>query len=138
MKNKKSVASGEKYKITVTRLQLEIIKHACEEWFRVRYGQFMDFADDIARFGYYYDKSDPENERKFNEYIQRKNELHDMLNSYYWKNAALLGARTAPNDCRVASDIWAVLDGRRVGTGFVLGSEPQVIVEEVPDGQEQS
>lgn len=64
-----------KYALEISEKQAEIIKIALEEYFRLRLNQWFDFATDISLCGYKYDKSGLENDRKFDDYINRRNEL---------------------------------------------------------------
>lgn len=110
--------------IKCTRKQLDVIRNACEEYGRVRLGQFFDISTDLALLGYEYKENDPE----FNRRINARNDLHTMLSRWFQETVGINYDRD-PNEM-IAMDIWAVLDGRREGTGFVLGSEPQVVVKE--------
>lgn len=67
------------YILEVSDKQAEIIKIALEEYFRLRMNQFWDFATEVAASGYEYNKEDPENDRKFNEYIERRNKSEKMF-----------------------------------------------------------
>ena len=68
-----------KYILEVSDKQAEIIKIAMEEYFRLRMNQFWDFSTDVAASGFEYNKDDPENDRKFNEYIERRNKSEKMF-----------------------------------------------------------
>lgn len=68
-----------RYILEVSDKQAEIIKIALEEYFRLRMNQFWDFATEVAASGYEYNKEDPENDRKFNEYIERRNKSEKMF-----------------------------------------------------------
>lgn len=68
-----------KYILEVSDKQAEIIKIALEEYFRLRMNQFWDFADEVAATGFEYNIDDPENDRKFNEYIERRDKSREMF-----------------------------------------------------------
>lgn len=108
--------------IKCTEKQLEVICNACEEYGRVRLGQFFDFATDLSLLGYKYHEGDPEFTRRMN----ARDELQNYLDR--WFRGAIRYPYERDPDEMIAMDIWAVLDGRRKGTDFVLGSEPQIQV----------
>lgn len=108
--------------IKCTQKQMEVIKNACEEYGRNRLGQFFDLATNLSLLGYEYKKDDPEFSRR----IEARDRLHEYLNRWFRETVRWPYERDP--DEMIAMDIWAVLDGRREGTDFVLGSEPQVKV----------
>ena len=68
-----------KYNLTLTDNQAEVIKIALEEYFRIRMGQFLSLADDLAFEGYHYDKKDPQNSEKFDQVIQCRNDAQEKF-----------------------------------------------------------
>lgn len=67
------------YILEVSEKQAEIIKIALEEYFRLRMNQFWDFATEVTASGYEYNKEDPENSKKFDAYIERRNRSEKMF-----------------------------------------------------------
>lgn len=68
-----------KYILEVSEKQAEIIKIALEEYFRLRMNQWWKFATEVPESGYEYNKEDPENDRKFNAYIERRDKSEKMF-----------------------------------------------------------
>lgn len=68
-----------KYILEVSDKQAEIIKIALEEYFRLRMNQWWDFATEVSESGYEYNKENPENDRKFNAYIERRDKSEKMF-----------------------------------------------------------
>ena len=101
------------YKLTVSDNQLRVIGKALEWYFRTALGQFFDYADEVALNGFEYDKANPDNDRLFNEYIQRRNESHDLFEKAYDIAAPDRGKRTKTPDMRIAIDLWHVIRYQR-------------------------
>ena len=95
------------YNLTVTGEQLSLIWAALEEYERLRMGQFSDFVNDVARNGYVYDKSNPDNGRLFDEYIQRRNNSQELLNLAYRIAAPKITSKT--EDMLIAEDMWTAI-----------------------------
>lgn len=68
-----------KYILEVSEKQAETIKIALEEYFRLRMNQWWDFVDEVAAAGYEYNKEDPENSKKFDAYIERRDRSEKMF-----------------------------------------------------------
>ena len=96
-----------KYILEISEKQAEIIKVALEEYFRLRMNQWFDFATNIALFGYEYDKSDQDNERKFNAYINRRNESQELFEKAFWTAQPDYHMKT--DEMMIAEDIWQVI-----------------------------
>jgi len=101
------------YKLVVTRNQLRVIMIALESYFRTRMGQFFDFASDVAQNGFVYSKDNPENDRLFNEYINRRNDSQDLFNKAFDVAAPNLFERKKTTDMVTAIDIWHVIRYQR-------------------------
>ena len=97
------------YTISVTKNQMRIIMNALESYFRTRMGQFFDFSCEVALNGYEYDKENPENDKLFNEYIERRNESEDLFMKAYDVAAPNRWERKKTKDMVSAIDIWHVI-----------------------------
>ena len=95
------------YTLEITEKQAEIIKIALEEYFRLRMNQWFDFATNIALCGYEYDKSDPDNNRKFNAYINRLNESQELFEKAF--RTAQPNYQPKTDEMMIAEDIWQVI-----------------------------
>ena len=93
-----------KYTLTLTDKQLGVVYDALEWFFRLQMGQFFDFATEVAKAGYVYDKTDPENSKKFDAYIERRNTSQKMFQSAF--RVAQPVTATSTKDMRIAQDIW--------------------------------
>lgn len=98
-----------KYILEITEKQAEIIKIATEEYFRLRMNQWFDFAENIA-LSYRYDKNDPDNARKFNAYINRRNKSQELFEKAF--RVAQPDYQRKTDEMAIAEDIWQVLRHR--------------------------
>ena len=98
-----------KYILEITEKQAEIIKIALEEYFRLRMNQWFDFAANIA-LSYRYDKNDPDNARKFNAYINRRNKSQELFEKAF--RVAQPDYQRKTDEMAIAEDIWQVLRHR--------------------------
>ena len=97
------------YKLTITKNQLRVIMIALESYFRTRMGQFFDLASDVATNGFVYTKDNPDNDRLFNEYINRRNDSQDMFEKAFNVAAPDPYKRNKTPDMVTAIDIWHVI-----------------------------
>lgn len=96
-----------KYTLEISEKQAEIIKIALEEYFRLRMNQWFDFATNVSLRGYEYDKSDQDNDRKFNDYINRRNESQELFEKAFLTAQPNYQMKT--DEMMVAEDIWQVI-----------------------------
>lgn len=97
-----------KYTITVNDNQLGVINTALEWFFRLQMGQFWDFADTVAVDGQpIYDRSNPEHEKLFNEYIMRRDLSREMFEAAFHAAQPVHARKT--EDMLVAEDMWAMI-----------------------------
>lgn len=96
-----------RYTLEITEKQAEIIKIALEEYFRLRLNQWFDFATNIALCGYEYDKNDPENDKKFDDYINRRNESQELFEKAF--RIAQPNYQLKTVEMMIAEDIWQVI-----------------------------
>ena len=99
-----------KYTLEISEKQAEIIKIALEEYFRLRMNQWFDFATNIALCGYEYDKSYPDNDRKFYDYINRRNESQELFEKAF--RTAQPNYQMKTDEMMIAEDIWQVMRHR--------------------------
>lgn len=96
-----------KYILKLSEKQAEIIKIALEEYFRLRLNQWSDFATDVSYAGYKYDKNDPDNNRKFDDYINRRNESQELFEKAF--RIAQPEYHMKTDEMMIAEDIWQVI-----------------------------
>ena len=96
-----------RYTLELSEKQAEIIKIALEEYFRLRLNQWFDFATNIALCGYEYDKNDPENDKKFDDYINRRNESQELFEKAF--RIAQPNYQLKTVEMMIAEDIWQVI-----------------------------
>ena len=70
-----------KVKLIITEKQLRRIMVALEEYFRLRLGQALDFADDICLQNLKIPESDPERTEVFDRYIERRDAVKEGIES---------------------------------------------------------
>lgn len=97
------------YKICVNENQLRLIMNALESYFRLRMGQFFDYCNDVAANGYVYDKTNPDNDKLFDAYIERRNNSKEMFEEAYRVAAPNLYERKKTPAMQNAIDIWHVI-----------------------------
>ena len=134
------------YKLTVTPEQLRLIWESLEEYERLRMGQFFDFVNDVALNGYKYDKSNPDNSKLFDAYIERRNDSEDLFNQAYRIAAPKITPKT--ESMLIAEDMWTAIrhhlymerpaeERRTYSTAAYpplhYGSEPRIKIERTSD-----
>lgn len=97
------------YNLKISKNQLRVIMIALESYFRTRMGQFFDFASDVARNGFEYTRDNPDNDRLFNEYINRRNESQDLFEKAFDVAAPNRYKRKKTPDMITAMDVWHVI-----------------------------
>lgn len=122
--------------LELNETQARTVLAAVEEWFRLRMGQCWDLSDDLGFMGY---KHDPQNTSAFDERIQRRDAIREVLSAAM--RIAFPGngvpMKSIP-EVHVASDIWSALrwelseKGEWDRTPFQMGPEPlpKITVEE--------
>ena len=97
------------YNLNISKNQLRVIMIALESYFRTRMGQFFDFASDVAKNGFEYTKDNPDNDRLFDEYINRRNDSQDLFEKAFDVAAPNRYERKKTPDMITAIDIWHVI-----------------------------
>ena len=97
------------YNLKITKNQMRVIMVALEDYFRTRMGQFFDFASDVAQNGFVYIRDNPDNDRLFNEYINRRNESQDLFEKAFDVAAPNRYERKKTPDMVTSIDIWHVI-----------------------------
>ena len=97
------------YNLKISKNQLRVIMIALESYFRTRMGQFFDFASDVAQNGFVYSRDNPDNDRLFNEYINRRNDSQDLFEKAFDVAAPNRYERNKTPDMVTAIDIWHVI-----------------------------
>lgn len=95
------------YNLTMTEEQLVVMSTALEWFFRLQMGQFFDYATEIAKDGYEYDKENPDNDRLFNEYIFRRDECQEHMQIAY--RIAQPRVCNCTEDMNIAIDMWQAI-----------------------------
>lgn len=99
------------YTITLTEKQLVVIQNALEEYERLRLGQAFEFASDICEQGVDLTNSNPNREKAFDLYIERRNAFKSVLETLI-RDVAFSGDNTRggkTQEMLVAEDIWRVI-----------------------------
>lgn len=96
-----------KYILELSEKQAEIIKVALEEYFRLRMNQWFDFATEISLDGYEYDESDPDNNKKFDAYIERRDASQEAFREAF--RIAHPSSKCKTDEVIIAQDIWQVM-----------------------------
>ena len=127
---------AKKVTIELTEAQARIILTACEEWFRLRMGQYSDLANDIAFMGY---KNDPKNPKEFDLRLAKRDAIQEVIKAMLHIAFPVYGTpeQIEPRT-HIASDIWSALRyelGPKTmycSTPFQMGPEPlpKITVEE--------
>jgi len=99
------------YSLAVSAEQLRIIQRALEDFFRTRYCQFSDLANDLAFENFNWPKKETEriDEKEFNERINRRNWAQDIFDEGGRIAKPIETRGEKSHDCMVAEDIWAVI-----------------------------
>ena len=108
-----------KYALEISEKQAEIIKIALEEYFRLRMNQWFDFATNVSLCGYEYDKNYTENDKKFDDYINRRNESQELFEKAF--RTAQPNYQMKTDEMMIAEDIWQVMRYRMY---FDRGGDP--------------
>ncbi len=99
------------YSLAVTEKQLTVLQVALEQFFRLQMGQFTDYCNDIAMDGYVYNKDDPDNSRKFNEFIERRDASRELFEQAFRVAQPRLCSKTP--EMNVAIDMWSSIRHQR-------------------------
>lgn len=108
-----------KYKIELTERQCEVVMAALEEYFRINLNQWEDLSCRLARMNTDFSRDNPNHDRVFDLYIQRRNIIHKILmavGSIVWSS----GNVEQNDDSKIAQDIWAVIRHRLYINGDVV------------------
>lgn len=95
------------YNLTMTEGQLAVAFTALEWFFRMQMGQFFDYATELAKDGYEYDKENPDNDKLFNEYIYRRDECQEHMQIAY--RIAQPRVCNCTEDMNIAIDMWQAI-----------------------------
>ena len=97
------------YILFISRNQARVINEALECYFRTHIGQYFDLANDVARNGYEYNKEDPDNNKKFDDYIQRRDDSLALFDKAYAVAAPNVYERKKTPDVQTAIDVWGAI-----------------------------
>lgn len=125
------------YRLTITDTQLQIIKMALEEYFRVGMNQWWDLADRLAMKGIDLSPENPKHKEIFDEMIHRRDIVREKLEDVgriLWPHWNIL----RDEDEDIACDIWQVikhqqwLDDENRAEWSVDGNKPLHLSSEPP------
>lgn len=108
MENRENI---KEYTLNINEIQAKCIKVALEEYFRIRMNQWRDLATDLALIGYVYNHADPDNKRKFDDCLKRRDETEVLLKMAMMVAQPQRLYSTVPlseENC-IAQDIWQVI-----------------------------
>lgn len=112
-----------KFQLELNGAQAKLIERALEEYFRLRLGQFSDFADSMAFRGFDYENHTDE---EFCKCIQHRTEISEELEHLkrvIWPSYEF-GAQKAQEDVNII-DIWHVI---RHELYLASGGDPNAMV----------
>lgn len=115
--------NDEKFQIEVNGAQAKLIECALEEYFRLRMGQYTEYAEDMAFQGFDYGNHTDE---EFKERIKRRGEIchtMDELKRVIWPPFGAVTTRT--NEENNVIDIWHVIRHELYLAG---GGDPNAMV----------
>lgn len=125
---------------------MRVTQNALEEYFRLRLGQAIDFANDMAEIcdgREAFEKSNPNHERNFARMISRRDHIQDIMKAVFsiaFEPYGYLQKKT--DDMMIAECIWdAIRVARGVskyGHAFAIGSEPVPKITEVKNGEKKA
>lgn len=104
----KPLMEQNKYKIELTETQCYVVMDALEEYFRINLNQWEDLSRRLGSMNVHISKDNPNHDRIFDLYIQRKNIIHKILmtvGNIVWPS----GNVEQNDDSKIAQDIWAVI-----------------------------
>ena len=97
------------YKLELTDAQLQVVKVALEEYFRIEYNQWGDVADRLAMIGVDFSPENPRHKEIFNAYIEKRNDVQIVLEAagrILWPH---YNTNPKSDEALIAEDIWATI-----------------------------
>lgn len=101
-----------RYALHLNEGQLQIVRNALEEYFRVRLGQMGMLAEDLAGIGVDFSKDNPHHDRIFDSYIQCKEAARIALEAGFRIAAGYRTTKKTDQE-NAAYDIFAVIRHRQ-------------------------
>lgn len=99
-----------KYCITLSKKQLEAVRDALELRFRIDLGQEFELADLLARKNVDFNPKNPNRQRIFDEYIQRKDHISIILKALFEiAQPKWLQSHGRDEDALICEDVWQVI-----------------------------
>lgn len=123
-----------KYKVELTEKQMQVIEIALEEYMRLRLSQDNDFVNELASMNHDLSPSNPHHNAIFDHYIQRRDHLHEVMQSFFriaFEPDGYLKEKTETmNICECLWDAIRFAAGRsRWSKPFQIGTEPSPRIE---------
>ena len=126
-----------KYKITLTKNQLQLVMRALEEFFRLRMGQDMEFSDEMAQIETDMSVENPNHGMIFDRFIHRRDALREVMRAYYRIAFEVGYLKKKTDDMLMAEDIWdsirCFLGISRWENSIQVGAEPLPTIKEVEE-----
>ena len=97
------------YNLELSRDQLVVLQDALESYFRIRINQWDGLAEELASVGYVYDKKDPDNAKKFDAYLERREKAKALFEQAMAVAQPQGTRRVTPQNVLIAEDIWQVI-----------------------------
>lgn len=128
----------ETYRLTLTKEQMRIVRKCCEFYFRLMYGQSMDFTNEIAQVNCDMSRDNPHHAEVFASFLRRRDHLREIMGAVFRIAFEPNGyLEEKPHDALEAETIWdairtAMGDGR-FPYAFQAGEEPVPEIERASD-----
>ena len=124
MPNKK-----EKYTVTLTEEQMRVVQNALEDYFRLRMGQDYSLSEDLASMTEDLSPSNPDHEKIFDRYVNRRNCMNEILRAYFRIAFGPMGCPDEKTDDMMTAEcIWDAIRFERGlsrwGSVLPVGPEP--------------
>jgi len=128
------------YTIEVTEQQLRVIQNSLEEYFRLRMGQERDFVDDFALLNCDLSPDNPNHDRIFDRFIQRRDAMSEVMKAAFrigYGSKGWLEGKT--DDMLIAEDLWDsirfVRGKSKWNSPLHVGPEPAPKITKEGDGE---
>lgn len=116
------------YKVALTEEQMRVVQIAVEEYFRLRMGQDMDFSDDMAGIETDFSADNPNHDRIFDRFINRRDALGQVMKAFYGIAFSRGYLEKKTDDMLIAECIWDAIrtarGANRWGSAMQIGPEP--------------
>lgn len=91
---------NKKYRITLNEAQIGLVQKSLKEYFRLRMGQYTDFADDIASLGVDLSPENPDHKRIFDKFLMTRDHIAQMMSTVFRVAFGVYGTPSEKNGGR--------------------------------------